>query len=75
MKDLLLGSVIAAVALIIWGGVWLTGRGSEESGPPQAQRQLTFSGSVIGSSMSPDGRFVAYIEQRGDSQALRIVEP
>jgi Tol biopolymer transport system component len=59
--------VAIAAAAIAWH------RASTPAAPPSvAMRQLTSSGSVALGALSPDGRLVAYVEQRQDQQHLLV---
>jgi eukaryotic-like serine/threonine-protein kinase len=60
--------LVAFALAIVWGIV----RGGPVVRPPVSLERLTASGTAIDSALSPDGRYLAWVESVGGLQGLRI---
>ena len=68
-----------AIALVIAGGVYLaffrvTSSGSSAAAAPPSYQmeQLTASGNALTPAVTPDGRFVVYVQADGETTSLRV---
>jgi Tol biopolymer transport system component len=68
-------AVLAAVALIIGvGGVWLARRAAppSETATAVTLQRVTDTGIVVDAVISPDGKYVAYVESAGGKQGMYL---
>ena len=70
-------AAIVAVVIATYLGLWGTGRTTSNARMPATSRdfditQLTTSGNALTPSISPDGKYVAYVQQEGDVSSLWI---
>ena len=66
---------VAAVCVLAAGaiGYWQMGRARPEPVPRLSFRQLTFTGNVVNAVISPDGKFLAHIDQGPEGTSLHLM--
>jgi len=69
------GLAAAAVTAII-AATWVVATGRQEGAHPPIPepQQITFRGDLLEATLSTDGRFVAYVTQRGSEHVLNVLE-
>lgn len=67
------GAALAVAAVVLAIALWMRGADAESgTSPGLSIDRLTSNGLVIDASVSPDGRYLAYVESYGETQALFV---
>ncbi|HEU4872725.1 MAG TPA: protein kinase, partial [Pyrinomonadaceae bacterium] len=67
-----LSLLVLGVLLVIATSAWLLSRKQKRPPPEPAQERLGVSGNIMESAISPDGEFVAYVNDDAGRQSIRL---